>query len=46
MLKLLNYKKVLSDILIKVNHIGKNIISKLIEKDIKRLLLIDNSDVK
>lgn len=43
-LELQNKKKVLSDTLIEGEDRDKNIISKLTEKDIKRLLSIDNED--
>lgn len=43
-LELQEKKKILSDSLIEGEDIDKNIISKLTEKDIKRLLTIDNQD--
>ena len=44
----INYdkKKILFDTLIEGDNIDQNIISKLSEKDIKRLLSMDNDDMK
>ena len=45
-LELQNKKKILSDTLIEGDNIDQNIISKLSEKDIKRLLSMDNDDME
>ena len=45
-LELQNKKKILSDTLIEGDNIDQNIISKLSEKDIKRLLSMDNDEME